>query len=229
MKTFYIFLLIILCSFFTLAIDKHPTPKIENRIKIAILDSGFNYNNLNESYLCSTGHKSFADVELFTDNHGHGTSVTNLILKNLNVNKYCVIIIKVNFSTPNPYVMPLKYLLEEVKPQFINISGGGDGFQSEEYHLLSRSISSGIKVAVAAGNDGKTFTKDRCTYYPACYAFENSNFKVVSSSKTFIRQKDKSGPNQGPHVTNYEYYCDDTPMCGTSQATAIFTNKWVQQ
>ena len=45
----------------------------EDRIKIAVVDTGISYSQANAAYSCKGEHKSFIDNSIY-DNHGHGTN-----------------------------------------------------------------------------------------------------------------------------------------------------------
>jgi len=196
--------------------------KAENRIKIAIIDSGISLQQSQSKILCENGNVGLFDDGI--DDHSHGTNIFGLIANNLNYKKYCIISYKVWSPTNQNSIKYMKKairlaILNNVK--YLNISMGGTSYDSSEFFWLKRA-SKYMSIFVAAGNDGKNL-KD-CDYYPACYRNTiKNNFYVVGAYD--IKQS-----NYGNIVDFYGKGLNmGTPaMTGTSQATAYYTNIFIR-
>lgn len=137
-------------------------------IKVMEIDSGVDIShqeikshvNVDDDYLS------------YFDEIGHGTAMAGIILKDT-----CkeVKLISCSYFNPgaskgsmNLYMDCLKLAIRE-NPNVINISAGGPDFDVDEFNLLSILSNMGIKIVVAAGNDGKDLSKSKNKYYPAKY------------------------------------------------------------
>lgn len=201
---------------------------VESRIKIAVIDTGIDSSFVElKPYFCKTGHKSIVDNTPMTDSTKmkHGTNVTGLIAKSIDPNKACLIIIKFYSSEKSNTVAAINHAISQ-QADFINMSLGGSEYSTTEYRAITKALSLGIKIAVAAGNDYRNLDNN-CYYYPACYAktIHSNQFKVVGSNT----YSDKHYTNYGSIVSTTENGTNvGLPrLTGTSQATAIFTGKWV--
>ncbi|MDD5650808.1 MAG: S8 family serine peptidase [Candidatus Nanoarchaeia archaeon] len=214
MKFFIILMLIISISY----------AKDEKRIKIGIIDTGISIDQTRSEIMCKKGIKTF-----FNDNgigiDKHGINIFNIITKGLDAKKYCIISYKVfnNFRNKNNidiYNKAIKMAIDD-NVKYLNISMGGNNFNWNEYSLIQKSLTKGMVVIVAAGNDGKNLDK-YCNYYPACYIkyLKEKNFKVVGAYNLDLS-------NYGSIVTNFEdgYMVGNPKLSGTSQAAANYTKK----
>jgi minor extracellular protease Epr len=186
-------------------------------IVVMSVDTGvdFSHENLADHHLPSN--YLFDGI----DNNGHGTHIAGIILKDTCTQ---VKFISCNYmSDHSPNACFRRALIE--KPDYINFSSGGMTFDQEEKDLFTAMIKAGIKIVVAAGNNGKK----RPDYYPARYEMKgmtivgnlDSNGKRhFLSNYGFKRMKWEIGTDVFstlPHGFGY--------MTGTSQAAAIYTNK----
>lgn len=207
----------------------YPVP--EYRIKIAVIDTGLDLDLYHaHNMLCNSGSKSFVDDDPLKDAAGnkHGTNVAGLVSKDLDVTKYCLIILKVYNSRGDiPYKLPaeaITYAIEQ-KVRFINLSIAAPGYIDHEFRIINLAIRHGIKISVAAGNKHSDLDT-LCDVYPACYSVKSKYFHVVGSS-TYLN---KEYSNYGGPVK----YVEDGSgvgiprLSGTSQATAIHTNKLIR-
>ena len=84
-------------------------------------------------------------------------------------------------------------------------------------------LRTGADISVAAGNDGLDLDK-KCSAFPSCY-------KKIINSRRFhvVGAINAKFSNFGSIVETYETGIDvgSPMMSGTSQATAIFTNKLI--
>jgi hypothetical protein len=221
-------LIIASCIFSLLAF---APPLLEKRTKIAIIDTGLmtNFDNLS-NYLCAYGHYNFVNDNYdIYDIHGHGTNIAWLITRHVDSKRYCLLIYKYYDSSGIGY----NNLQNEIKSfraairngaKYINLSGGGTEPAVAEENEIRDALAHGIRVVVAAGNNGQTI----CTlgkYYPACYKTNSPNFYAIGNC---LHGKFWSSSNHGPDV----HYCENgihqgpekIRMSGTSQSTAIFMN-----
>jgi hypothetical protein len=198
---------------------------VENRIKIAVIDTGIDFDNREiRPYLCSIGHRDFTKEGL-KDNIGHGSNVSEIISRNLDPNKYCILILKYHtfetWGNLKREVEAFKYSIEQ-NVKYINLSSGGRDKDQKELEVIKQATDKGIKVIVAAGNDSCDLSKN-CNFFPACYSL-NNNFYVIGNcgSKTSNFNGPVKQCEDGNNVCAAGF-C----MSGTSQATAIFTNKLI--
>lgn len=205
-------------------------------IRIAVIDSGYTYTEYSKVKFCATGHKDFTNTGI-RDNHGHGTHITNTIVTRLTVD-YCIIIIKFHDPKTNKYFSEYSsqkqfdYLLSQ-DVDVINYSAGGPGYFKDEKKSIVTLLKRGVKIFVAAGNEGLNLNED-CNYYPACYNLKG--LRVVGSINKDNKRSKFS--NYGKVVDSWEIGVDvveDTgyngprAMNGTSQATAIATANYVNR
>ncbi len=212
--------------------------KPKKTIRIAVIDSGYTITKYSNVIFCEDGHKDLTKTGLI-DNHGHGTHIVNTIVSNLKNNvDYCIILIKwFDPKMSKYYAMhtsrtAFEYLLTQ-NVDIINYSAGGSGNSIEDRNNIVSLLKKGIKIFVAAGNDGENLNKD-CYYYPACYKIKR--LEVVANKD--LTGKRVSSSNYGKVVTRWEVGVDivqDTgyngprALTGTSQATAIATAKEINR
>jgi hypothetical protein len=211
----------------------------ENRIKIAVIDTGYDVTPELQPFICSKGHASFVDDFPMRDSHKskHGTNVVGLIAKNLNPNKHCILIIKfyneyLSAAEFGNFVrLGIEYAISQ-NARYINLSLSGSAPAYMEYLALEQALMHGIKVSVAAGNGRETpkgsvgiDLDKKCAAFPACYSFRTmqSNFHVVGSSGSRFS-------NRGQVVKFWENgnQVGKPALSGTSQAAAIHTGKTVK-
>lgn len=217
----FVFLIIILTG---------SVASAENRIRIAIIDTGVNLK-LAKSYLCENGNIDFTGNGL-TDVNGHGTNIAGILAKKINKKTHCLQIIKwyhkpiknnndmiITKRLINSLQTALKY-----KAKYVNMSMAGNYSFTEEKILLKELIKSGAKVFVAAGNEGHNLDLS-CNSYPACYDIHSPNYFVVanynnptSNYARYVKWED------GNNVEGFGIY-----NTGTSQATAVYLSKQLQK
>jgi subtilisin family serine protease len=225
-------LLIIASYIFSILATAHPL--LEDRVKIAIIDTGIksDFEDLSK-YMCKFGHYNFVsgNTDVY-DSHGHGTNIAWLITRNLDPKKYCLLIYKYYDNSG----LGSNNLTNEIKSfkaaiahdaSYINLSGGGDDPAPAEEAVIKDALSRNIRIIVAAGNDRHVLCQPS-KYYPACYKTGSPNFYAVGNCKD---GEYAESSNRGPDIKQCENGLHQGPerlkMSGTSQSTAIFTNKLV--
>ena len=207
----------------------------DDRIKIAIVDTGTDVTEQIKPYLCKGGHISLVDDKPLVDTHvsKHGTNIAGLVTQNLDPKKYCVLIIK--FYNPDAQdltnlanvIFGVKYATQ-MKARYLNLSLFGKLPSNTEEHALRQALASGVKIAVSAGNDGINLDV-KCESFPPCYHLDAKNFHVVGF--TYSDGTRSATSNYGSVVQFYENGVNQgiPPNTGSSQATAIHLNKWIKQ
>lgn len=226
-------------------------------LKVAIMDTGLDLEDPRFKYLlCSYGHKDFTG-EGIQDDDTHGTHIAGLIKVNAGFynRDYCLIIVKWlglkrhKENTVKAYMEALKYI-SEVKPDIVNISGGGISLENE--YTIIKSIPSTVFV-VATGNRGLDMKINKNNrYYPASLTFDRSIKNVVPVGSLTDKGLRVGSSNYGaPRMqweigddvvsTFPEWYCqkfgNTIPrshgcmgiMSGTSMATAVHTGKLIKK
>lgn len=213
-------------------------------IKIAVIDTGFDFKSdwrnqfhLRKPKLCPDGHKSFAGS--LQDTHGHGTHIAGLIGQGNENADYCLIIIKFFDSSSSSAdnltnsIKAYEYAIS-LDVDIINYSGGGIEFSALECRIVQQALARGIRFVAAAGNEHSDLT--RHPYYPALCASEvykiaattRDNKRLPASNyttSTIPNLYEELGENVQSIVPNNHTGI----MTGTSQATAIFTQKLVRK
>ena len=221
---------IVILFFFILLVPYRATSKM---IKVAVIDSGFNTEYTSKVKLCSTGHTDFTG-EGFKPNSWHGTHVSGLIEIWANKANYCQIILKYYITGQESEKITLKNMVKainkaiELKVDVINISGGGNNPDLNEYNAIKTALDKGIKVIVAAGNQGRNLHK-KCNYFPACY--NDGRIIVVGNidNKGSRAPSSNHGGTIDAYVTGVSIHSiNDIIATGTSQSTAIYTGTFIR-
>jgi subtilisin family serine protease len=177
------------------------------------------------------------DDYIDVDPSGHGTHIAGIILDHV-----CDQIELVSCKFYDPFddtkdanmkrgVECFKRALKE-HVTIINYSAGGTESNNEEYEVLKQVTEAGIKIIVAAGNNGKDLNSFH--YYPAKYSLQN--LIVVGNLEKNGRKNLTS--NYGLKGMVWEVGTkvwstlpDNTGgfMTGSSQATAVHTNRLLRE
>lgn len=229
---FYGFMIGFLGSFIAFkALSKEPVIEVdlsEHRYPIAVIDTGLNFRFQYNEEICKSINKDFTGEGL-SDFQGHGTNVTGIIAKKINKKKYCILVLKwYNGDTEDNtaglrIASAVNYAVAN-NAKVINMSLTGIGHTDVEKDAIYNALIHGVKIVVAAGNDGRDLS-DWCIFYPACYNFHNENLFVVGSLDS-SGKRSKSSNYGGPVNTwmfgeQQEGY--GTYLSGTSMAAANFT------
>ncbi|HEY8390185.1 MAG TPA: S8/S53 family peptidase [Clostridia bacterium] len=193
-------------------------------IKVAILDTGFDFKYKNRVKLCDSGHADLTKTSL-RDTHGHGTNVAGLISKDLEKIDYCLVIIKFYAGSDHPmnginFLKALK-IVADSKPDIVNISAGGPVFSQIEKTIVHQILSNGTIMIAASGNNGINLNKN-CNFYPACYYPEI--IVIGNTNKNSNTGKVVDFYVNGNNVANF-----GERMTGSSQSAAIYTNRKIKE
>lgn len=214
-----------------------PQIKIKATVKIAVIDTGIDYNNSelrkkiwmpNQKITESNfGLNLIGNDRKPQDTHGHGTHVIGTILS----------------LFPAVKIFPIKYYSEKAtgqqnldnlikgmraaiaaKVDIINISAGGPEASFEELEVIKEAKRNNILIISAAGNEGYELSAKK-TYFPAQYAEENI-LSVLNLNKQGLRHKSSNYGKEievGTLGTIYSYGLNSCAqrLVGTSQATAV--------
>lgn len=200
------------------------------QIRIAVLDTGLNPTiTTNKIKICEDGYHDFTGSGIM-DTSGHGSNVSDIITNRLEKYDYCLYILKYHESG-NPkkslenLIKAYVWIRDNLsKINFINLSGGGNGFVSDEAKLVKQILDNrNIVWVVAAGNEDTDLDK-LCDFMPACI---DPRLIVVGN----IQSNGKLFPssNYGKVVDVYrvgvKVFGAGMYLSGTSQATAVYTNE----
>lgn len=151
------------------------------RIKVAVLDSGLDY----DEDIPYVEREDFLGAEelhpLFQDLTGHGTSVASLICasKNddsitgiaANVDLYAARILDENNEAPVSRVIEAVKWAMEKKVNIIHMSFGTKEYSPALHEIIRQAYNRNILIIASAGNDGTAAEDESTVEYPA--AFEN--------------------------------------------------------
>lgn len=196
----------------------------EKRKRIVVVDTGISAEHYPKAFICNDyGAFAFNNSNLTLDMHGHGTNVVGLIAENMNSKKYCITVLSVTAEiSGDKYVSALRFIGSLENVIAVNLSLSNSGAQNNEELDMAEGIElkslsdKGVKIFVAAGNDGIKLFKG-CSVYPACHKPNIKNMVVIGNVN--------HSSNFGPLV---DYVVDGnavgTPiLSGSSQSTAIYT------
>ena len=185
-------------------------------VKIAVIDTGFDFKKSKSVKLCKSGHKDFTGTGIH-DLNGHGTNVAGLIAKgNVNVD-YCLVIVK-GLGGIFPFassIAALRYV-KHLDVDMINLSYGGLSTSVEERRHIKDILGKGIKVVAAAGNEDIDLNKE-CSYFPACY---DKRIIVVGNYGTNTNYGNK---HVDVVINGNKKRALGITLSGTSQSTAVYT------
>lgn len=204
----------------------------ETRTKIAIIDTGLNIYPSIQQFMCNQEHFDYTS-QGFIDNNGHGTNIATIISKNVDFNKYCMVIYKyyVGSNEQSLYneLKALKDIAKDDAIKFVNFSSSGNGSNPDEQDAIEDIVKKKVYFVTAAGNNGED-TKLHPAY-PGCYNLNSKYFRTIGN-------EGNKTSNYGKCVTHWEKgssVCagktqQEQQIClsGTSQAAAIHTNKLVR-
>lgn len=200
---------------FLLTILFSITVHAKNPIKVAVLDSGFDFKStwqdaksqgLVVPKLCKEGHKDFTNTNL-NDNHGHGTHVAGIIAKYAGNADYCLVILKIydpktRSIEPEASTTKAMRYARAIGASIINYSGGGVGFNIGEYIEVKKNLDSGIVIVAAAGNE-KEQNDYQIHSVKFSYFGKNSELAMYRYTITYINRKTLQITDKAPKNPYY--------------------------
>lgn len=193
--------------------------------KIFILDSGYNQSSeTNVHNYIVDENQSIKKVNYDTDILGHGTQITNIILKSISSNINVIKIFDDNYSCNISYLISsLKYINGQDDVYLIHMSLGVKLYNNELFYLCKQLYDKGT-IIVAAFDNNKTVS------YPAAFPFvlgvmasyrclKPTDFVYISNSIVNLKTK---GHGQTIVTKNNKKFSMDT---GNSYAAAYVTRE----
>lgn len=192
-------------------------------LRVLIIDTGLSYNRTELISYVEKGHK------FQNDEHGHGTHITDLILRN---------------ACPQVKIIPCKFqgkgiqnsLRAEVQclkmglklnVDLVNMSLSGTSYSKSEYEILKKYEERSIPVHIAIGNEGRYLSQKGFKTYPSQLKLNNiirigELFKNKLSEHTNISTNTRyiAGAFWAASIEEGK----SVYMRGTSQATANYTS-----
>lgn len=214
--------------------------------KVAVIDTGIDPHDERFTGLICPGHVPWNfvyDAPLERDTNDHGTHVAGLIKEHAGNTSFCFLFYKY-YSEVASGRENLHNLLKSMKTavrdgaNIVNISGGGDEFNEDEYLAIKSAPQ--VTFVVAAGNEKQDLDVPTQEYYPASYHLPN---EVIVGALDAKGEEMYHSSNWGRHVQYWEIGenvrstipCRVTItglacfayMSGTSMATAVASGKLI--
>lgn len=198
-------------------------------VRVMIIDTGIDAQHIALMKYMEPG--SYDDN---TDSNGHGTHIAGIIAQSNCPN---LKIISCKFFYKNGGIFEKLYdcldkaISEHV--DIVNFSGGGQEPDAKEYEYFKRASDAGIKIIVAAGNDGKYLGSPCYGYFPACYRLPNMVEVGAINNKDYWIHSNYGIPGMKwqPGVAIFSTLPGNRygGMTGTSQATAMETKNLIEK
>lgn len=232
-KALFLFWILVASAFSYILLSVIPSftslANAEDRVKVAVVDTGIVMDDEIYPYLCHEGHRDLTNTGI-VDRRGHGSMIAHVITQKLDPTEYCLIILKwYNLGGGNPTLAA--EAISQANTQnahIINLSLSGTGAKQGEAIAIKEAIVRGAVVVVAAGNDHIDLSQD-CDTFPACYPYTTPLFHIVAD---YLTGNKSPYTNYGGPVTDTEdgrviyqgRYWD-----GTSVSAAKVTNRILRQ
>ncbi|CEG31957.1 MULTISPECIES: S8 family peptidase [Peribacillus] len=199
----------------------------KNKVKIAILDSGFDHEessislNIFKSYDCISFEKCTLK-ENTKDKYGHGTHISKIIASGTLPNVQ-LIPIKILSDTGNgdinAFVNGINMAIKE-NVDIINLSLEIDKDISSVYKVIKKAYDRDIIIVAASGNNGTGKVSYPGKYKEVLSVGSYNNFFEKSQFSQYGKELDFVGPGE---YMNQEIENTDQVNNGTSLATAFVT------
>lgn len=205
-------------------------------LKVMVLDTGVDSSN---PFLVKYIPNKYLNDDNKTDEHGHGSHIVGILTL-----KACrdvqLIPCKAFEYKNNEALGKVKdrtidclNLALEYQVDIINYSGGGNKKGSFEFNLFNKLDKLGVKIITAAGNNGKNIDINENYYYPASYKLKNRTVVGNIDKNHIIHSTSNYGKNViyeiGVNVRSFDNKGNLVYMSGTSQSTAIYTSKLIEE
>ena len=191
----------------------------DDRLRVYVLDTGINFTHIGHKWRCPESPKNI-------DTNGHGTFIAEIIVKNGDASKFCLVDLKYYYGKDGKNATEakiIKFLSSIVgkKVGVLNFSGGGPSVLLEERRIMIELLKQGFKLSLAAGNHGDNLDKN-CNFFPACY-FNRDVPEIVRVSTTNFGHNTNGPVNRVQPLTFWG------KTGASSAATAVTTREWVKQ
>lgn len=209
-------------------------PAQAKQIKVAIVDTGINIQDVSNLKLCKNGLIDLTGTNI-SDTLHHGSNIAGIIANRLEKIDYCAYVIKVYGGKLAEYEflfrVPLYHLIAfmltyDLDVDVINYSSGGVYSETEEV-LIKGLLNKGVIIDVAAGNRSQDLDLF-CNYWPAC-------IKGITTVGDLNKDHTPNVySNYGRNTVKVWEIGEDVcagGLClsGTSMATAVHTAKVIKQ
>lgn len=159
--------------------NSYEESKNLKRIKVAVLDSGLDYDE-DIPYVCREDFLGEKELHtLYQDYTGHGTSVAGLICAKgndsritgiaANVDLYAARILDENNEAPVSRVIEAVKWAMEQKVNIIHMSFGTKEYSQELYDVIKQAYNKNILIIASAGNTGTAQEDESTVEYPAAF------------------------------------------------------------
>lgn len=197
---------------------KIPEVNTKRKIKVAVIDTGFNPKARATNLLQGYNNNFYNDYNI-----AHGSHVSGIILGvNSNIELISYEVWMNNQSSAITIKKSILSILDALQRDvdIINISMSGGYPDPNELAALKIAEEMGVIVVVAAGNDGEELSSKKCNIFPACYKPYLSNMIVVGNLTEKNQLHSKS--NYGSIVDTY-FYGTNVESLGQSSTTLLMT------
>lgn len=159
--------------------NSYEESKNLKRIKVAVLDSGLDYDE-DIPYVCREDFLGEKELHtLYQDYTGHGTSVAGLICAKgndsritgiaANVDLYAARILDEKNEAPVSRVIEAVKWAMEQKVNIIHMSFGTKEYSQELYDVIKQAYNKNILIIASAGNTGTAQEDESTVEYPAAF------------------------------------------------------------
>lgn len=193
------------------SLETRAPSTVKKQIRVFVIDTGIYPHKDLVKYL-----RTAQNPEDAIDNHGHGTHVAGTIVYGSRhvqsvSDPLCeeVEIISCKYYDPKkPGLDNLKETIKclkkavELKPDYLNYSGGGTEFSQEEMDLYKTLAAQGTISVVAAGNERSDLRY--ATYFPASYSLRNGVKNIIPVASTDALGRVLSSSNYYPGVIKFD-------------------------
>lgn len=170
----------------------------------------------------------------YKDDHGHGTEISSLVLKDT-CGDIELVSCKYYYPWKKDLVNDSNYCFQRALDEdidYINYSSYGKDPNDEEEALIQELSDKGVIIVVAAGNDEVNLTKTgKClNAYPACYSIENlytveniDQYGNIAAKSNYLKTKNARA-EIGVNVPTLEPNGGHGHSNGSSFSAAKYTN-----
>ena len=202
----------------------------KKQYRVAVIDTGFNpfmTDEVTKNHTCKDGHFDYSTgkAELGLDVIGHGTSVTELVVKAAETKNFCIMHYKIfgALQTKDDVAKAIRMAVKN-GAKAINMSISIFNYYRKDKKAIKYALKKGVKIFNAAGNNGLNLNV-HCDVYPACFKIGHKDFFVVGSRNMYGDVARYS--NVGRIIDVYELG-DYNGNRGTSFAAPVAMGKYIK-